>query len=135
MASRVPLGLRWPKPTHGDGLRPLVTVRDTLGLPLDRPSVTVTATENRACNVSGARGGELQVAVGVRGARRAGDLLKPMLRARGEVYEPRHAALLQGFPPDFQFHGARSSVWRQIGNAVPPPLGEIVGRMILEAIE
>lgn len=94
----------------------------------------MTATENRACNVSGARGGDLQVAAGIRGARRAGDLLKPLLRARGERYTPAHAARLQGFPEDFTFHGASESVWRQIGNAVPPLLAERVGRMILEVL-
>jgi len=37
---------------------------------------------------------------------------------------PREAALLQGFPPDAFFYGPLTSIQRQIGNAVPPPLAE-----------
>ncbi len=37
------------------------------------------------------------------------------------------AALLQGFPVGTMFAGRRSSQYRQIGNAVPPVLGEKVG--------
>ncbi len=36
-------------------------------------------------------------------------------------------ARLQGFPPEWRFHGGLTSVSRQIGNAVPPPLAEAVG--------
>ena len=37
------------------------------------------------------------------------------------------AALLQGFPAGAQFAGRRSSQYRQVGNAVPPALGEEIG--------
>jgi DNA (cytosine-5)-methyltransferase 1 len=37
------------------------------------------------------------------------------------------AALLQGFPAGATFAGRRSSQYRQVGNAVPPVLGEQVG--------
>lgn len=40
----------------------------------------------------------------------------------------REGARLQGFPDDFQFVGNREEVAAQIGNAVPPPLAEAVGR-------
>lgn len=40
------------------------------------------------------------------------------------------AALLQTFPPKLQFNGSRSSIYRQIGNAVPPSLAEAVARSI-----
>ena len=33
-------------------------------------------------------------------------------------------AILQGFPPDFPFRGNKTSVGRQIGNAVPPDFAE-----------
>ena len=45
----------------------------------------------------------------------------------------REAALLQSFPDWFRFSGSQSSIYRQIGNAVPPPLAMVVGRAILEA--
>jgi DNA (cytosine-5)-methyltransferase 1 len=44
------------------------------------------------------------------------------------------AALLQGFPGDIRFAGARSSQYRQVGNAVPPPLAEAVARALVRCI-
>lgn len=38
----------------------------------------------------------------------------------------RELATIQGFPLDYQFYGGISSVCRQIGNAVPPPLAKAV---------
>jgi site-specific DNA-cytosine methylase len=39
---------------------------------------------------------------------------------------------LQGFPPGYRIVGASaSSRWRQIGNAVPPPLAAAIGRIAL----
>lgn len=46
----------------------------------------------------------------------------------------REAARLQGFPDDFEFLGTRVETAHQIGNAVPPPLGEAIGRAILNAL-
>ncbi|MEX1138920.1 MAG: DNA cytosine methyltransferase [Bacteroidota bacterium] len=43
----------------------------------------------------------------------------------------REGAILQTFPRDFVFSGNKVDVARQIGNAVPPRLAEIVGRQIL----
>ncbi len=42
------------------------------------------------------------------------------------------AALLQTFPPGTQFSGARSSCYRQIGNAVPPLLARVIATRLLE---
>lgn len=41
------------------------------------------------------------------------------------------AALLQGFGNDHRFVGSRTDVARQIGNAVPIPLGAAIGRLLL----
>lgn len=40
------------------------------------------------------------------------------------------AALLQGFGPGHRFVGSRTDIARQIGNAVPIPLGAAVGRLL-----
>lgn len=40
------------------------------------------------------------------------------------------AALIQGFPMDYQFVGTRTSVARQIGNAVPQALGQALASSI-----
>jgi len=45
------------------------------------------------------------------------------------------AALLQGFPLGTWFAGSRSSRYRQVGNAVPPPLAEAIGRALLDQLE
>jgi DNA (cytosine-5)-methyltransferase 1 len=42
----------------------------------------------------------------------------------------REAARIQTFPDDFVFHGTKSSICKQIGNAVPPLLGEFLGYLI-----
>lgn len=43
------------------------------------------------------------------------------------------AALLQGFGPNHRFVGSRTDIARQIGNAVPIPLGAAIGRLLVEA--
>lgn len=45
----------------------------------------------------------------------------------------REGALLQTFPSDFSFSGSKVEVARQIGNAVPPILAEVLGNAILRA--
>jgi DNA (cytosine-5)-methyltransferase 1 len=46
-----------------------------------------------------------------------------------------HRAALQGFPPGFVWHGAtQASRDKQVGNAVPPQLGEAVGRAVAAAL-
>lgn len=47
----------------------------------------------------------------------------------------REAARVQTFPDHIRFAGPPSAAFRQIGNAVPPLLGERLGSQILEALE
>lgn len=62
---------------------------------------------------------------------------------RGEFAHPfyhrsithREAARIQGFPDTFEFHGTRAETRRQIGNAVPPPLGYAIAMAIKKAIK
>jgi len=46
----------------------------------------------------------------------------------------RMAARLQGFPDDWKFFGKKTSTYRQIGNAFPPPVACAVGRQIVECL-
>ncbi|MCS5733780.1 DNA cytosine methyltransferase [Herbiconiux daphne] len=72
---------------------------------------------------------------------------KPSVTIRTEFFKPEkgrylhptenraithyEAAALQGFPEDFQFMGSKTEIARQIGNAVPIPLGAAIGRHLL----
>jgi DNA (cytosine-5)-methyltransferase 1 len=47
----------------------------------------------------------------------------------------REAARLQTFPDRFRFAGPPSAAFRQIGNAVPPAVGEHLGRAIRESLD
>jgi DNA (cytosine-5)-methyltransferase 1 len=77
------------------------------GSPLDEPAKTLKA------GVHGVPGGENM-------------LLKPT----GEVryFTVRESARLQTFPDDYVFHGSWSETMRQLGNAVPVRLAEMVGK-------
>jgi DNA (cytosine-5)-methyltransferase 1 len=73
---------------------------------------------------------------------------KPSVTIRTEFFKPEkgrylhpvedraithyEAATLQGFPEDYQFMGTKSEIARQIGNAVPIPLGAAIGRHLAQ---
>ncbi|GAW28951.1 DNA cytosine methyltransferase [Carboxydocella sp. ULO1] len=47
----------------------------------------------------------------------------------------RMVARLQGFPDSWSFCGKKTSVYRQIGNAFPPPVAQAVGLQIRKCLE
>ncbi len=47
----------------------------------------------------------------------------------------REGARLQGFPDNFVFYGSKTSKNLQIGNAVPPMFGEIIGKQIEKSLK
>jgi DNA (cytosine-5)-methyltransferase 1 len=47
----------------------------------------------------------------------------------------RELATVQSFPINFTFFGTRSSVYRQIGNAVPPLLAYAVAKQFNNYVE
>ncbi len=45
------------------------------------------------------------------------------------------AALVQGFPANWQFAGKKTPGYRQVGNAFPPPVAKAVGLSIINALK
>jgi DNA (cytosine-5)-methyltransferase 1 len=46
---------------------------------------------------------------------------------------PDECAILQDFPPDHPWQGTKTSIYAQIGNAVPVTLAFVVGRAVRDA--
>ncbi|MGK3107590.1 MULTISPECIES: DNA cytosine methyltransferase [Streptomyces] len=55
---------------------------------------------------------------------------RDLFRPAGPMLTVQQAAMLQGFPEDWQFQGGKTARYRQVGNAFPPPVAEAVGRAI-----
>lgn len=83
------------------------------GSPLDEPAKTLKAGDH------GVPGGENMLA-----------------RPDGSVryFTVRESARLQAFPDDFVFHGSWTESMRQIGNAVPVTLGEVVANSVADRL-
>jgi DNA (cytosine-5)-methyltransferase 1 len=47
----------------------------------------------------------------------------------------RMAAVLQGFPIEWEFMGTKTYAYRQVGNAFPPPVARAVGLKIAQALK
>ena len=60
-----------------------------------------------------------------------------MLLPNGQVryFTVRESARLQEFPDDFLFYGSWTESMRQIGNAVPVTLAEVVGQSVANALK
>ncbi|KLE32496.1 multidrug DMT transporter [Aurantiacibacter luteus] len=84
------------------------------GSPLDEPAKTLKA------GVHGVPGGE--------------NMLR---RADGAVryFSVRESARLQTFPDDYRFHGSWTECMRQLGNAVPVQLAEVVARNVSHELQ
>lgn len=47
----------------------------------------------------------------------------------------RMAAVVQGFPEEWEFYGRKTAAYRQVGNAFPPQVAEAVGKAIKRVLE
>ena len=72
-------------------------------------------------------------ALGVDGKSVANEAPEPDYRGMPRL-TVRMAATLQGFPEDWVFTGSKTSAYRQVGNAFPPPVARAVGEAIARAL-
>lgn len=122
-----PRPIAWPEPTHGKpsgqgdlfgrSLLPWVTPDYW-----PSPSPTVSAVGECKGSGPGANPEKMQ---------RASDALYLATGRRRLTVE--ECAALQDFPAGHPFQGTKTARYRQVGNAVPPKLAEVVGRAILAA--
>ncbi len=91
---------------------------------LDEPSATVTTTEEK-----GTRGKHMSG-----GPDRAADTMWRGAGVRRLTW--KECAALQSFPDGYPFQGkTKKSLYRQVGNAVPPPLARALGQAVKEALD
>ncbi|WP_329217726.1 DNA cytosine methyltransferase [Streptomyces sp. NBC_01485] len=53
----------------------------------------------------------------------------------GPMLTVRQAAIIQGFPDEWDFSGGKTAQYRQIGNAFPPPVAKAVGKSIIDVLK
>ncbi|MFD0530411.1 DNA (cytosine-5-)-methyltransferase [Kitasatospora arboriphila] len=74
-------------------------------------------------------------ALGVANDEKTPDVGRDLLGPNGPMLTVKQAALIQGFPQNWEFKGRKTAGYRQVGNAFPPPVAEAVARAIAEALE
>ncbi|MEU7220646.1 DNA cytosine methyltransferase [Nocardia iowensis] len=53
----------------------------------------------------------------------------------GPMLTVRQAAIIQGFPLEWDFSGGKTAQYRQVGNAFPPPVARAVGKSIIDVLK
>jgi len=116
--------------SEGGSTQPFITHDESVPGPgsepwrLDEPSATVTTTEEK-----GTRGKHMSG-----GPDRAADTMWRGAGVRRLTWQ--ECAVLQSFPVEHPFQGkTKRSLYRQVGNAVPPPLSRVLGQAVKEALD
>ena len=111
---------------------------------IDRPAPTVTAghdwianqVERQEIAADMSRLEEPAPCITTRAYDQGRNAARPSQRQRGAVrLDVEQCALLQAFPAGLPWPANKRAAHRLIGNAVPPKLGEVVGRAVREALE
>ena len=126
--------VKWPEPSNNP-----LTLHDAIGdLPLDyNPEIQHVGTKHK-CNVTGYLGNrELKwedpaPTITGRGGGSGGPVIHnhPSLKRRLTV---RECARIQTFPDSFVFSGSISSMYKQLGNAVPCKFAEYLSTIFVNA--
>lgn len=136
----IPWEYKYPLPTHDkdgkNGLPRWVSVSEAIAdLPdPDYPNTVPNHTYSKyKLNINGYIGHRLldpdkpAPTVTARGDSRGGVVILPHPNGKRRM-SCRELASVQSFPNDYEFVGNNSSIYRQIGNAVPPLLGFAVAK-------
>lgn len=59
---------------------------------------------------------------------------RDLLRPDGPMLTVSQAAIIQGFPEEWEFDGGKTAQYRQVGNAFPPPVAKAVGEAIADVL-
>jgi site-specific DNA-cytosine methylase len=126
----------FPVPTHGPNLLPYVTAKNAL-------EKLRSADPAKIPNIADCRTTTLDE--GVHGVcKLEANELAPTVRAKGPAVlhyaedrcvNVRESAALQGFPDDHKILGGLSSMYKQVGNAVPFKLAAAIARSIRDSLE
>ncbi|MBF6243282.1 DNA (cytosine-5-)-methyltransferase [Nocardia elegans] len=60
---------------------------------------------------------------------------RDLFRPDGPMLTVRQAAIVQGFPDEWEFSGGKTAQYRQVGNAFPPPVAKAVGESIIKVLK
>lgn len=59
---------------------------------------------------------------------------RDLFGADGPMLTVEQAAIIQGFPTEWEFTGGKTAQYRQVGNAFPPPVAAAVGQAIADVL-
>jgi DNA (cytosine-5)-methyltransferase 1 len=121
--------------------KPWVTVRDAiygLGEPGSREDIPNHNRQPGARSYPGHTGSILDepakaLKAGVHGVP-GGENMMAFENGKVRYFTVREAARLQGLPDKYEFIGSWSENMRQLGNAVPTPLGEVFARSLVDVL-
>lgn len=116
-----PQPLKKPAETHGKGLLPLVSVRDAIGI-----DARMDGGRNSTANPNQERQRTTLEPCFTLGTK--GNAMARFPDGTSRRLTPREEATIQGFPTGYRFCGrTKGDLYRQIGNALPPKIAELVG--------
>ena len=136
----------WPEsyklrpPTVGESLYHLMASRDWEDAALWRekanqvaPTIVGGSKKHGGPDLGPTRAKRAWAALGVDGHGIADSPPEPGFTGMPRLTVPM-VARIQGFPEKWQFSGKKTSAYRQVGNAFPPPVAQAVATQIMQAL-